>query len=472
MKLSGVRQCVTHGSPHARHLRFHHRPERDQAGLSGRGQHPLHPADLRRGDRQRRSLGGRDPGSRPIDRRPEDPHPRDRVGHEPAEHGARATRPCGRCGPASTPGASTSRPTRCCTIAERWSWRRRFGLHDGDPRVEGLLVRYLHFYGGFDTVATHRRWYRREVRAVRLDPALDIRPYQGAQGFRVGPEHRKIRARLTRAEMFHYGWARPAQALREKRELGKTMYPWRNADERQPLLAWIPGIQPFRGTHPSAAREWIEQRRVDPDRVIAPRRFQLSLYPLLRLRGDRAADGRAGLRVPELHAGLSRAVPTRIPARPATAPAAARRCDAAARAHDPRTRSGRAPRARGCSGAPARRHPRASDTRRSAGRPRARYSMSSTQRPRKNPAAAKDLPHAVGRARASGILFGVGVGAQRDRRALDDLRESAAIDRAAARPAGRTGPHPSRSRGSAAERRRSPPGARGSGAGTGRSPRS
>jgi hypothetical protein len=147
--------------------------------------------------------------------------------------------------------------------------------HDGDARVEGLLVRYVHFYGGFDTIATHRRWYRREVRAVRLDPALDIRPYQGAQGFRVGPEHRKIRARLTTAEMFHYGWARPAQALREKRELGKTMYPWRDADERRPLLAWVPGIRPFRGTHPAAAQSWIEPRRLDPERVIAPRRFQL-----------------------------------------------------------------------------------------------------------------------------------------------------------------------------------------------------
>jgi len=147
--------------------------------------------------------------------------------------------------------------------------------HDGDARVEGLLVRYVHFYGGFDTIATHRRWYRREVRAVRLDPALDIRPYQGAQGFRVGPEHRKIRARLTTAEMFHYGWARPAQALREKRELGKTMYPWRDADERRPLLAWVPGIRPFRGTHPAAAQSWIEPRRVDPERVIAHRRFQL-----------------------------------------------------------------------------------------------------------------------------------------------------------------------------------------------------
>jgi hypothetical protein len=146
--------------------------------------------------------------------------------------------------------------------------------HDGDPRVEGLLVRYLHFYGGFDTIATHRRWYRREVRAVRLDPALDIRPYQGAQGFRVGPEHRKIRARLTDAEMFHYGWARPARALKEKRELGRTMYPWRDASERLPLLEWIPGMQPFRGSHPEAAREWIAARRDDPDRLIAPRRFR------------------------------------------------------------------------------------------------------------------------------------------------------------------------------------------------------
>jgi hypothetical protein len=146
--------------------------------------------------------------------------------------------------------------------------------HDADPRVEGLLVQYLHFYGGFQTVATHRRWYRREVRAVRLDPALDIRPYQGAQGFRVGPEHRRIRARLTGARMFHYGWARPAQALREKRELGKTMYPWRNADERLPLLAWIPGIRPFEGDHPTAAREWIAGRFEDPERVIAPRRFR------------------------------------------------------------------------------------------------------------------------------------------------------------------------------------------------------
>jgi hypothetical protein len=166
--------------------------------------------------------------------------------------------------------------------------------YHGDARIEGLLVRYVHFYGGFDTIATHRRWYRREVRAVRLTPELDIRPYQGAQGFRVGPELRKIRARLTSAEMFHYGWARPGRALKEKRDLGRTMYPWRNADESLPLLAWIPGIRRFAGQHPAVAREWIEARRDDPERVIAPRSFH---WRFLRYYISSAIERLTGIRV-------------------------------------------------------------------------------------------------------------------------------------------------------------------------------
>jgi hypothetical protein len=147
--------------------------------------------------------------------------------------------------------------------------------HDADRQVEGLLVRYLHFYGDMDTVAVNRRWYRREVRAVRLDPALDIRPYQGAQGFRVGPEHRKIRARLTGAEMFHYGWARPTQALKAKRETNRVIYPWsREREARRPLLPWFPGLTRFPGTHPAVARGWVDARRHDVERRVEPPHFQ------------------------------------------------------------------------------------------------------------------------------------------------------------------------------------------------------
>ena len=47
------------GAPRGQGVGLHHRPERDQAGLPGRGQHPLAPAGVRRGRGQRRPLGGR-----------------------------------------------------------------------------------------------------------------------------------------------------------------------------------------------------------------------------------------------------------------------------------------------------------------------------------------------------------------------------------------------------------------------------
>ena len=148
---------------------------------------------------------------------------------------------------------------------------------DRDEQVEGLLVNYLHFYGGFDTIATNRRWYRREVRCIRL--GKDIHPYQGAQGFRVGPGYRRIRARVTDAEMFHYGWARPAKAIQQKLEISKTIYPWGRdrivKDQARGYLEWIPLLRPFAGSHPAAAADWIAPRREDPDRVIGPRRFKL-----------------------------------------------------------------------------------------------------------------------------------------------------------------------------------------------------
>ena len=144
--------------------------------------------------------------------------------------------------------------------------------HD-DPKIEGFLVRYLHFYGGFDTVATHRRWYRREVRGGASRSGAGYSSLPGGSGLPGGSRAPENSGAAHRAEMFHYGWARPSQALREKRALGRTMYPWRNADESRPLLAWIPGIRRFTGHHPAVARSWIEARRHDPERPSSPGAF-------------------------------------------------------------------------------------------------------------------------------------------------------------------------------------------------------
>jgi hypothetical protein len=134
--------------------------------------------------------------------------------------------------------------------------------NDGDPAVEGVLVDYRHFYGGFDTIARNRKWYRREVRAVRLDPALEIHSYRDAQGFRVGAGSRRIRAVASGAVMHHYGWARPPRALAVKRSEDRALDPvGRQALDGRPLLPWIPGIERFPGEHPAPLREWIAGRR-------------------------------------------------------------------------------------------------------------------------------------------------------------------------------------------------------------------
>lgn len=146
--------------------------------------------------------------------------------------------------------------------------------HNADAQVEGVLVDYVHFYGGFDTVAQNRTWYRREVRAIRLDPALAVHSYRDAQGFRVGASNRRIRAVPSGAVMHHYGWARPAWALAAKRAEDRALDPARRqALDHRPLLPWFPGIKPFRGEHPAPVRDWIAARRTD-ERLISPRRFE------------------------------------------------------------------------------------------------------------------------------------------------------------------------------------------------------
>lgn len=154
---------------------------------------------------------------------------------------------------------------------------------DGDARIEGLVFDYHHIFGAADIEAVNRRWYRREVRAIRLDPARGIVPYRDAQGFRVGDAQRRVRARLAGAEMFHYGWLRSADALRARGEVDRSLYPgrWVPSPEHAAVLRWFPGLRPFRGTHPAAAQEWVAAHDHDPGRVVTPPFFhveQLRFY--------------------------------------------------------------------------------------------------------------------------------------------------------------------------------------------------
>jgi len=156
--------------------------------------------------------------------------------------------------------------------------RDRLREWDADPRVEGLLVDYLHFYGDFSTIATDRHWYRREVRVVRLGG--QIHSFQDAQGFRVGAGDRRVRARVTGARMFHYGWARPPASIRTKILASKAIFS--SAGDRlerraaQEGLNWQPLLRRFADGHPRAAQPWIAARRAAwTGAPIRPRRLYL-----------------------------------------------------------------------------------------------------------------------------------------------------------------------------------------------------
>lgn len=54
--------------------------------------------------------------------------------------------------------------------------------HLNNSSVEGLLFKYLHFYGSYNFVGDSRKWYRQEIRVIRND--RKINSYRDAQGFR------------------------------------------------------------------------------------------------------------------------------------------------------------------------------------------------------------------------------------------------------------------------------------------------
>src|ERR1700743_230894 len=134
-----------------------------------------------------------------------------------------------------------------------------------DSRVEGLLFKYLHFYGSYDYYGHSRRWYRREIRIIRNNKA--IRSYRDAQGFRWG--ERKIKVKLIDAYIYHYGWVKPPEGLKNKLRNFNLFYhddDWLARNLPAPfdfVIKKRTRLIPFTGTHPEvmkkriAATNWV-----------------------------------------------------------------------------------------------------------------------------------------------------------------------------------------------------------------------
>lgn len=130
-----------------------------------------------------------------------------------------------------------------------------------DKRVDGLLFKYLHFYGSYDYVGTSSRWYPHEIRVVRNDKR--IYSYRDAQGFRKGDDE-KLNVKLLDAYVYHYGWVKDPRAMQRKQEIFHKLWhddAWveKNVAKSEAFdyAAHIDAVQKFTGTHPAVMQERI-----------------------------------------------------------------------------------------------------------------------------------------------------------------------------------------------------------------------
>jgi glycosyltransferase involved in cell wall biosynthesis len=95
---------------------------------------------------------------------------------------------------------------------------------DANSDIDGLLFSYLHFYGSYDYIGTGRQWYRREIRTFRNTGK--VISWGDAQGFRIkeNDKIRKLRAKQTKARVFHYGWVKPPQTQNLKYNYTQMYY--------------------------------------------------------------------------------------------------------------------------------------------------------------------------------------------------------------------------------------------------------
>jgi len=139
--------------------------------------------------------------------------------------------------------------------------------------VDGLLFDYVHFYGDFFVVNLSPSAYRHEVRAIRL--RRGIVSWKDAQGFRRPTGDggfAKLRVLRSGARIFHYGWVRPPEVMRQKTVAMDRLYHGDGSPGTGDNYKYkrIYGLERFAGTHPAVMRDRVEEKRWKVDLLAAP----------------------------------------------------------------------------------------------------------------------------------------------------------------------------------------------------------
>lgn len=158
-------------------------------------------------------------------------------------------------------------------------------LYLDNPAVEGLLCKYLHFYGTYDYVGDSRRWYNREIRIIRNDKS--IRSYLDAQGFRKNG--RKLNVKPIDAYIYHYGWVKPPSTQLKKINNATNFWGGENAtqpsfnnDEAFNYLNDADSLVKFTDSHPGVMKERIRQQNWEVHFDVKRKKMSLKDHLLYR----------------------------------------------------------------------------------------------------------------------------------------------------------------------------------------------
>ena len=129
--------------------------------------------------------------------------------------------------------------------------------------VDGLLFKYLHFFGSYDYVGNSARWYSNEIRVIRN--RKDIYSYKDAQGFRKG-DNQKLTVVPIDAYIYHYGWVKDPRTMQAKQESFNRLWhddKWMEENilgtEEFDYFKNIDSLAIFKGDHPAVMKPRVER---------------------------------------------------------------------------------------------------------------------------------------------------------------------------------------------------------------------
>lgn len=140
--------------------------------------------------------------------------------------------------------------------------RQAMQQHINNPKVDGFLFSYRHFYGSYDYVGASNSWYKNEIRIIRNNKA--IYSHKDAQGFRKNTNE-KLNVISLPAHIHHYGWVKDPRSMQRKQENFNKLWhddEWVEQNiEKVVEFAYekhITQLKKFQGNHPSVMKKRIE----------------------------------------------------------------------------------------------------------------------------------------------------------------------------------------------------------------------